>query len=83
MEQGFEETYFSTYQSYDIEIEAIPLKNASRAPATVPEYILHSSRVIALRLQYSDFAARLNYKNNGTQKGSHLCNSFSPFLIFR
>lgn len=26
-----------TYQSYDIEIEGTPLKNASRAPATVPE----------------------------------------------
>lgn len=41
---GLLSNIFYSYQSYDIEIEGTPLKNASRAPATVPEYVLHSSR---------------------------------------
>lgn len=32
-----------TYQSYEIATEGTPYKNASRAPATVPEYTLDTS----------------------------------------
>ena len=75
---GFWSNIFYTYQSYDIEIEAIPFKNASRAPATVPEYILHSARYkshcIKVTGKHIIFARTSNFKNYRTQKGRHFCN---------